>query len=176
MSDGSVWEALREQHQEVAGQRDPLYLDDPVHDGVVYRYRYVPVAETKGMSKRLSKIRDVTDQAVASAIETIIISLEEIMVQSPAGEIPVGKGGELYPSPLLPLADPGEPPIKFEERLCLGMDFSDNVAKHARSIVREMFARNDYLIIEHAQEIGSWAASTGATVREEFAEEIEGGQ
>jgi hypothetical protein len=177
MSSGSVWEALREKHAEVAGERDPLYLDDPVHDGVVYRYRYVPAAEMKGVVKRLSKIRDSITQQVASSIETIILSLEEIMVQAPDGEVPTNAAGvELHPQPLKPLADEGEPPITFEERLCRGMEFPDGTEKSARRIVRTMFARNDYLIIDHAQEISGWAASTGENVRDDLSEEIEGGQ
>jgi hypothetical protein len=176
MSDGSVWEALRKQKNEIASDREPLYLDSPVYDGVVFRYRYVPIEETKAMGRRLAKIRDITDQAVASAIETILLSIDEIMVQARDGEIPTGRGGvSLYSAPLKRLADEGEPPIKFDERLCAGMEFSEKVAEHARSIVREMFGRNSYLILEHAREISEWAASTGETVRDELKGEIEGG-
>jgi hypothetical protein len=177
MSRSSVLEALRKQHAEVSGDRDPLYLDDPVHDGVVYRYRYVPAQETKGSSKRLSKVKDPTDQAILSAVETILISIEEIMIVTPDGEIPLAEDGtKLYPLPLAPLADNDEPAIKFDECLCHALGFPAGTEQSARKIVREMFAKNDYLIIEHAQEIGEWAASTGSRVREEFAEEIAKGQ
>jgi hypothetical protein len=174
MSQGSVWEALREKHREVTGERDPLYLDDPVHDGVVFRYRYVPAEELKATTKRLVKIRDRIDQRVASAVETILLSLEEIMVQAPDGEIPTGRSGELYPTPLKPLADDGEPPITYEERLCEGMGFPKGTEKSAKRMVREMFARNSYLIIDHADEISAWAASTGEIVRDDLEENLEG--
>lgn len=169
---GSVWARLREQHEEIASERDPLYLDDPVHDGVVFRYRYVPLQETKGATKRLRKIKDATDQTLASSIETLLLTLDEVMIMAPSGEIPTGRHGQpLYPQPLKPLAESGEPPIRFDERLCAGMGFPPKTANEAKRIVRRMFV-NDYLIIAHAQEVSEWLASTGTEVSEDFAGEL----
>jgi hypothetical protein len=166
---GNVWSALREQHREVSENTDPLYLDDPIHPGVVFRYRYVPLRDTKKATKRVSKIRDPTDQTLASAIETILLSLDEILVVNPAGEIPKGlHGRELYAQPLAPLAEDGEPPQKFDERLCAAMEFPEGTARVAASIVRQWFANKEYLIIEHAQEISAWFTEVGTDVREDF--------
>lgn len=171
----SVWEQLRAQHGDVADDRDPLYLDDPMHDGVVYRYRYVPAQEMKGATKRISKIKNPVDLQVAVAIEQLVASLDAVMVIAPDGEIPVGKDGQLYPEPLKELADDGELPIRFDERLCDGMGFPADTKTHVRKIVREMFKRNDYALIGHSQEVAEWTAEVGTAVREEFSEEISGG-
>ncbi len=170
---GSVWAYLKRQHQPLTEERDPLYLDDPVHDGVVYRYRYVPLENTRNAQKRIAKMRDPIEQAIAGAADTLILALDEIMVTAPDGIVPIGDDGEsLYSRPLKPLADPGQPPIRFDEVLCNGMGFPAKVASHARNIVREMFVHNDYLLIAHAQEVSAWIAEVGAVVRDEFSEAL----
>jgi hypothetical protein len=173
----SVWEALRKQHGEVAEDKDPLYLDDPMHDGVVYRYRYVPAQQMKKPAKRLAKIADPVSLRIAVAIEQLVSSLDGIMVLSPNGEIPKdAEGRELYPEPLIELADDGEAPIRFDERLSKGMGFPADTETHVRKIVRAMFKGNDYALIEHAEEVSEWTSQVGTAVREEFEEELEKGR
>jgi hypothetical protein len=172
---GSVWGALREQHKEIVDNTDPLYLDDPIHPGVVFRYHYVPLRDTKKASKRISKIRDKTEQTLASAIETILLSLDEILIASGDGVVPKGQHDrELYSQPLRPLAEEGEPAMKFDERLVAGMEFPEGTSRVAASIVLQWFARKEYLIIEHAQEISAWFTEVGDGVREEFGEALGG--
>jgi hypothetical protein len=170
---GSVWSALKERHKEVSENTDPLYLEDPIHPGVVLRYHYVPLRDTTKASKRISKLKDPAAQTLASAIETILLSIDEIVIVSPDGEIPRGIGGrELYPQPLKPLAESGEPPMKFDERLCAAMEFPPNTSRLASSIVFQWFARKEYILIEHAQEISASFTEVAEDVREEFAEEL----
>jgi hypothetical protein len=171
---GSVRASLRAQHQEIIEDTDPLFLADPVHSGVVFRYHYVPLRNTTQASKRISKLRDPAAQTLASAIETILLSIDEIMVLDPNGTIPKGVGGrELYPQPLSPLADPGQPPIRFDEQLCEVMGFPADTAKLAANIVRQWFGpRGEYLIIEHAQEVSAWFTDVTGDVREEFGDSL----
>jgi hypothetical protein len=170
---GSVWSTLRDQHREVTENTDPLYIADPIHPGVVLRFRYVPLADTKGATKRIVKISDKVDQTLVSSIETILLSLEEIHVVSPDGEIPLGQNDRvLYDEKLKPLADEGEAPMQFDERVCAGMGFPAGTADKAAKIVREWFARKDYVIIQLAQEISAWFTQVGPGVRDEFEESL----
>lgn len=172
-SPGSVWSALKERHKEVSENTDPLYLEDPIHPGVVLRYHYVPLRDTTKASKRVSKLKDPAAQTLASAVETILLSIDEIMVVSPDGEIPKGIGDrELYPQPLKPLAEPGEPPMKFDERLCEGMEFPAGTSRLAASIVFQWFAKKEYILIEHAQEISASFTEVADDVREQFGESL----
>jgi hypothetical protein len=170
---GSVWSGLRERHKEVSENTDPLFLDDPIHPGVVLRYHYVPLRSTTQASKRISKLRDPAAQTLASAVETILLSIDEIMLVDPEGVTPHGVGGrELYPQPLKPLAQPGEPPMRFDERLCAGMEFPDGTSRVAASIVFHWFAKKEYVLIEHAQEVSASFTEVADDVREEFEESL----
>jgi hypothetical protein len=170
---GSVWGALRERHKEVSDNTDPLYLDDPIHPGVVLRYHYVPLRNTTQASKRISKLRDPAAQTLASAVETILLSIDEILVVHPDGEVPTGvTGRELYSEPLRPLAEPGEPPMKFDERLCAGMEFPEGTSRVGASIVFHWFAKKEYILIEHAQEVSASFTEVAEDVRDEFEESL----
>lgn len=172
----SVWDALRAQHNEVAEDCDPLYLDDPMHAGVVYRYRWVPAQDLKPQVKRLAKVKEPIDLQLAVAIEQLVGSLEAVMVMAQDGHVPKGKdGSDLYPEPLKELAEEGDPPITFEERLCDGMQFPEKTRTHVRKIVRAMFKGNDYALKKHADEVAEWTAEVGTAKRDEFSEEIAGG-
>jgi hypothetical protein len=169
---GSVWEQLREQHREVTDERDPLYIDDPVHDGVVFRYRYVPLEASEKSLKRVSKVKGQLRQAVALGIDRILLCLDEILIAAPDGEIPLGHGDrKLYSLPLKPLSDDGVP-MKFDERLCDAMGFPPGTAKSAANIVRKWFAGNGYAIADHAGEVSEWLAEVSSDVRDEFEESL----
>ncbi len=170
---GSVWGALREQHREVTENTDPLYLEDPVHPGVVFRYRYVAFRGTTKANKRLAKIKDRTEQTLESAIESLLLSLDEIMIAHPTGIVPKGQHERvLYPKPLKSLAEDGEPPLRFDERLCAGMGFPEGTSHSAKRIVFEWFARKDWLILQQADEIGEFFTEASTDVREEFSEAL----
>lgn len=168
----SAWAALRDRHKQIIQERDPLYIEDPVHDGVVLRYRYVPLEDSEGSVKRVQKVRGAVRQTVAGSIERILLCIDEIMVEAPDGEVPLGRGGvKLYGSPVKPLSD-DEIPIKFDERLCQGMEFPDGTSQSAAKIVRVWFANNGYQIVEHAAEVTEWLAEATPEVREEFEEAL----
>jgi hypothetical protein len=170
---GTVWEGLRQQHGEVVGERDPLYIDDPIHDGVVLKYVYKPLEDSEKSLKRARKVKGELRQVVALSIGRIIDCLDEILVVARDGEIPEGKGGrKLYPQPLKPLADEGDAPMRFDERLAESMGFPAEKSRTATNIVRQWFGNNGYLIGDHAGEISEWLAEVGDEVREEFEETL----
>jgi hypothetical protein len=168
---GSVWETLRRQQAEIAEERDPLYIDDPVHDGVVLRYRYVPLEAAEKSLKKVRKVKGELRQTVALSIERILLCLDEILTVAPDGEIPVGLGGrKLYAQPLKPLSDDGIP-MKFDQRLCEAMGFPAGTSNVAGNIVRKWFG-NSYVIAEHAGEVSEWLTEVGSDVRDEFSEAL----
>jgi hypothetical protein len=170
---GTVWEGLRQQHKEVVADRDPLYIDDPVHDGVVLKYVYKPLEDSEKSLKRARKVKGELRQVVALSIGRIIDCLDEIYIVAPDGEIPEGKGGrKLYPQPLKPLAHEGDAPMRFDERLAQSMDFPAEKSHTAANIVRQWFGFNGYLIGEHAGELSEWLAEGVDEVRDEFEEAL----
>lgn len=165
----SVWADLTREHAELAAERDPLYLRIPGYDHLVARYRYVPLGQTKKSTKALMKIKDVTDATVFAAIHSLLLAIEELMVTHPDGVKPVGRDGdELFDLPLLALANPGDPPIQFDDRLCAGMGWDSGRA--AAQIVRDLFAQNERAILEHAGELAEWTNGAAREVRDDFVE------
>ena len=150
----SVWERLRAEHQKLAAERPPLELEVPGSDWLVVRYRYVPLKETAKTAERLRKVRDISDQALLAAVDTLILACEEILVRLPDG--------------LSPLAGEGEEPIRFDERLARGMEWEPGPTGYsARSICRRLFM-NDYAIMEQAAQVSEWMSDTGKEIGDEF--------
>lgn len=175
VEDGSVWARLRAEHKRAVDDNDPLYLACPVHPGIVYRYKYVPLENTKAATERLVKIRDRTDQAVASALDTLILALDEVMVLARDGQIPIGRDDQkLFQYPIKPLADPGDAPIKFDERLAVGLGLSDKAANNVKRLIRELFVR-DQIIIQHALDVSEWIGEVGTSVRTALEGNLSGG-
>lgn len=166
----SVWADLRRQHAEVAGDVDPCYLPIETYTGVVARYRYVPLDDTKAATNRQVRVKDLTDLSRIAAIDMLVLALEELCVVAPDGDIPRGKDGrELYPHPLKPLGNVGEPPMRFDERLASSMGFPEGLT--ASQIVRHFFAQDDRTIMDHAGRLGEWTS----TARRAVAEDLAGG-
>lgn len=160
--DGSVWAQLRAEHAKLAEAREPLVLDVPGYTGVKIRYHFVELGETEATTKKLAKVKSITQQALYSAIDTLILACDEILVTLPdARKRPVVR----------PLADDGDPPIKFDHRLAEGMEWPAKMT--ARQIVHRLFGgkQGEYLILDQAQEVSAWIAGQ----REEVAEEFVGG-
>lgn len=170
---GTIWEALRALHKEVVAERDPLYIDDPMHDGIVFKYVYKPLEDSEKSLKRARKVKGELRQVVALSIGRIIDCLDEIYMVAPDGEIPEGKGGrKLYAQPLKPLALDGEAPMRFDERLAESMEFPTEQSRTAVNIVRQWFGNNGYLIGEHAGELSEWLTEGVDEVRDEFEEQL----
>jgi hypothetical protein len=170
--DGSVWAQLQAEHAEISRSRDPLYLDVPGYSGLVIRYHFVELSETERTTRELAKVKAVTQQTLLSSIDTLILACDEILVAAPDGQKPVGASGQsLYPLPVKPLGDPGEPPVRFDHRLSEGLEWPANMK--ARQIVHKLFGgkKGEYRIIGQAQEVSAWIAGE----RQEIAEEFLGG-
>lgn len=154
--DGSVWAQLRAEHAKLAEAREPLILDVPGYTGVKIRYHFVELAQTEATTKKLAKVKSITQQALYSAIDTLILACDEILVELPAG--------------VRPLADDGDPPIRFDHRLAEGMGWPPNLK--ARQIVHRLFGgkQGEYLLIDQAQEVSAWIGGQREEVAEEFVE------
>ncbi|MCU1676106.1 MAG: hypothetical protein JWM93_864, partial [Frankiales bacterium] len=97
----SVWADLRRQHERIASDVDPLYLPIPGYNGIVAKYRYVELDETKASSNAAARIRDITDQARTASIDSLILALDEIQMMAADGVRPTGRGGNvLFDQPL----------------------------------------------------------------------------
>lgn len=165
----SVWADLQREHDELAADRDALYLSIPGYEHLVAKYRYVPLREMKKSNNKLRQIKDLTDATVIASVDSILMACDELLVTHPDGEKPLGTSGTpLFDLPLLALADEGDPPIRFDDRLCLGMGWP--TGQDAHQIVRNLFAKNERLILQHAQELAEWTNSTAREVRGDFVE------
>lgn len=165
----SVWADLRRQHAEIAGDVDPCYLAVETYTGVVARYRYVPLEDTKKQTNEQMKIKDITDLSVKAAVDSLILAIEGLYIVSAEGEIPLGKNGvELYSLPLIQLGDPDEPPIKFDERLARNMHLGENLT--VAQTVRRFFA-DSRTLNDHASQLGEWTANA----RKAVAKDVSGG-
>lgn len=166
----SPWDALRKQEAEVGNEEDPLYLADPMRAGVVFRYKYVPLGATKGATERLSKIVNKTDLALSSAISSLLLSLDEILVEAPDGVVPLAKDGttKLWDYPVKPLADPGEAPMRFDERVVKAMGYPSQDCKRSYDVLRHWYRFNDFQILEQSRQVGEWNANVGTVVRDEL--------
>lgn len=149
---GSVWETMRQAHTALTNDREPLELE--VGDGIIVRYRYVPLEDTEASAKQLAKIKSQTQQAITAAIDTLQLACDEILVRLPDG--------------VKPLADPGTPPVRFDHRLAAGMGWPDNLT--GRQIVYRLFGgkTGEYRIIRQAERVTEWMAAEGAEVADDF--------
>jgi hypothetical protein len=156
-ADGSVWSQLRAEHAKIGEDREPLILDVPGYTGLKIRYHFVELSQTEATTKKLAKVKSLTQQTLYSAIDTLILACDEILVTLPDG--------------VRSLADDGDPPIKFDHRLAEGMEWPANMT--ARQIAHRLFGgkQGEYLLLEQAQEVSAWIAGQ----REEVAEEFVGG-
>lgn len=152
--DGSVWAQLRAEHAKLAEAREPLILDVPGYTGTKIRYHFVELGQTEASTKKLAKIKSITQQTLISAIDTLLLACDEILVELPGG--------------VRPLADDGEPPIKFDHRLAEGMGWPDNLK--ARQIVHRLFGgkKGEYRILNQAREVSAWIEGEQEEVAEEF--------
>lgn len=168
--DGSVWAIARAAHADLARkheERKPLELavtdrnDDEI--GIVIRFKFVELSATEKSTKGLQQMRALTDQALYSAIDTLILACDEILVRVPAGERDTGTFG----NGLRPLGEPGRP-VRFDYQLCEGMGWE---RMRARDIVIKLFDGEEgkYAILDMAQEVSAWIKSTGSEAGTDFA-------
>jgi hypothetical protein len=165
--DGSVWASLRQQHAEVAAERKPLVLDVPGFDGLRVRYRYFPMSASSKSVRGIQKLRDVTEQALVAAIDTLLLACDEFLVANPVDP----RAERLGPDAgYAPLCDPGEPPIRFDRQLAAGMQWPDAQKMSARQIVRRLFGgeNGDWALVQHAREVTEWLGSEREQVAEDF--------
>lgn len=167
--DGSVWAVARAAHADLARkheERKPLELDvtgDGGETGIVIRFKFVELGATEKSTKGLQAMRALTDQALYSAIDTLILACDEILVRLPKGERENGTFG----SGLRPLGEPGRP-VRFDYQLCDGMGWE---RMKARDIVVKLFDGEEgkYAILDMAQEVSAWIKSTGDEASTDFA-------
>jgi hypothetical protein len=154
--DDSVWAQLRAEHAKIGEDREPLILEVPgyVAAGLQIRYKFVNLEETEATTKKLQQVRGLTTQALFSAIDTLLLACDEILVRLPDG--------------VRPLADDGEPPIRFDHRLAEGMQWPSGLK--ARQIVHRLFGgkQGEYQILDQAREVSAWIAGERSDVGEEF--------
>lgn len=163
-SSNGVWAGLRKQHAAVSEERAPLLLEVPGYDGLWVRYKYVPLAGRKKSVEKVAALKDTVDQQLWASVDLLRDACDEILVANP-------HDARADTSGLAPLCDPGEPPIRFDRVLARGMEWTDADLLSARQIVRRLFGdeAGDYLLIEHAAEVGKWMGSEREAIAEEFA-------
>ncbi|MCA1571698.1 MAG: hypothetical protein LC798_15570 [Chloroflexi bacterium] len=160
--DGSVWTQLRREHEQLASAREPLELDVPGYSGLRIRFKFVPLADTESRAKALSKVREVTAQALYGCMDTLIMACDEFRVLRP--DDPRADKG------YAPLAEPGQPPIRFDRVLAEGLGLPKHNELSARQVVHHVFGgeQGHYLIMEMARQVSEWMASTREDVSDEF--------
>lgn len=153
----SVWDRLRADHERIAADRPPLELDVPGYHGtLVVRYRFVPLKDATRNAEKLARLKDIGEQALLSAIDTLILACQEILVRDP-------DTGDLRG-----LADDGDEPIRFDERLARGMSWTPGPTGFtARAITRKLFS-NDYALIQQAREVSEWMSESAQEIGDDF--------
>lgn len=165
------WEKIRQQHEEISREHEPLYLELPApYEGVWVRYKYVPLKERKGSMKSIAALDDETEQGFWASVDLIRDACDEIMVADP-DDPRAGKDPERGDYQIAPLCDDGDPPIRFDRPLARGMEWPDAELLSGRQIVCRVFGgkQGDYLLLEHARAVGKWMGSERVKVAEEFA-------
>lgn len=168
---GPFWAKLQAAHKEISSAHEPLYMELPdPYEGIYVRYRYVPLEERKGSMKNLAALEDETAQAFWGCVDIIRDACDEIMVANP-DDPRAGKDKAKADYGLAPLCDEGDPPIKFDRVLARGMEWKDAHLLSGRQIVRRVFgdAEGDYVLMEHARQVGKWMGAERTKVAEEFA-------
>jgi hypothetical protein len=176
VADGSVWAIARASHAELARRRQarrPLELsvdgdDDREDTGIVVRFKWVPLSAMEKSTKGLAQIRAQTEQALFAAIDTLHVACDELLVRLPDNGVTLPDGRVV--SGLTPLAGPGEPPVRFDHRLCDGMGWPRD-GMTARKIVHKLYGgvEGQYAILEAALEVTKWIRGTGEDAAEDFA-------
>lgn len=153
----SLFDGLRQQYKELA-EKKSTQLAIPGYSGkLIAQYRLIDVtSELKKITARIrAQYQAFEDQALYSTIDIMILSCEGLSYLDDDGVL----------RPLSDAFGPGEPPVKFDDRLAtfLGFD-SDN----ARDTVLNVFAHNQVAIIAHGQQLQRWMTTLGEQVSQEF--------
>ena len=153
----SVWDRLRADHERIAADRPPLELDVPGYHGtLVVRYQYVPLRDAAKRAEKLAKLKDGFRKGLIMAIDTLILACQEILVRDP-------DTGDLRG-----LADDGDEPIRFDERLARGMGWEPGPTGYsARDICQRLF-ENDYALIKQAEDVTSWMSESAQEIGDDF--------
>lgn len=153
----SVWDRLRADHERIAADRPPLDLEVPgYHGALLVRYRFVPLKDATRNAEKLARLKDIGEQALLSAVDTLILACQEILVRDP------DTGG------VRGLADDGDEPIRFDERLARGMNWTPGpTGFSARAIARKLFS-NDYALIQQAREVSEWMSESAQEIGDDF--------
>jgi hypothetical protein len=160
---GSIWSQLRAEHAQLANEREPLILPVPGLPHMAVRYRWYPMSAEEKSAQRILKLRERTTQAVESAIATLLLACDELLVMNP-DDPRANDGG------WAPLTEPGFPPVKFDRVLCEGMEWPNPELMNARRIVRKLFGdeKGERALIRHAFEVSEWLAEEGEQIDEGF--------
>jgi hypothetical protein len=166
VEDGSIWGVARASHAELARkqqERKPLELDIG-ENGIVMRCKWFALHDTEKSVNGIAQLRSSTEQKLYAAIDMLILACDELLVRV-SDEF---RAEHNLPAGLVPLADPGDPPIRFDHRLCAGMGWEP---MSVRKCVRKMFGgeAGDWPLIDAAMEVDGWLRGTGEDVAEDFA-------
>lgn len=148
----SILGSLREARAKLGTDADPLYLEVPGYDGqLIIRYKWIPFRDLTRTSQQLSKISEPTQQAVAAAADTVVLTCEEVYVNVDGQRLPLSTDGT---------------PVTFgDPRLAYALGFETQAS--ARDNAIRVF-KNEYALLQQAAEVTEWLKDTTQKVDAAF--------
>lgn len=155
----SLKDRLRRQRQEQAENKFHD-LDIPGYNGEMFiRYRLLESTELDSISQKVrQETRNRSDRVLLSALDSLIMSCEEVWVRENGKEIPLRQYEEYEGSK--------EVPVRFNIELAEFLAFTDMLPDPptARSVVLAMFGGNDIAAQAHSAANAQWMMRAGAEV------------
>lgn len=149
--DASILGQLRASRAKIGAGAEPLKLAIPGYDPeVVVKYKWVPLKTLTRTAQSLSKMTEMSEQAIAAAADTVVSTCHEVCVRI---------NGELVP------LSTSDVPVTFgDPRLAYALGFGN--PGNARQMAVLAF-NNEHALINLAAEIVEWLKDTTRRVDEE---------
>jgi hypothetical protein len=152
--DSTILARLREK-REALGVKKTVVLPIPGYEGeLAVRYAWKPYEELARRGQALQKVKDPTRRDLWAAADTLIQLCVEVVI--PSEESEDGWRG---------LAEDGDEPIRFDDRLADALGFD---ADSARATVFGVFAANDYAVLNAALQLSAWLQDATQEVDADF--------
>jgi hypothetical protein len=166
LSQTSALNALRARYQRIAANTDVYDVPIPGYDGLLIgRYQKPSNQTMKTVQRNLTREakRNPTDAEINAAADLLVEALVELRV--PKGKKELRKDD---PDPTAPLAEPGEPPMIYDNRLAESMGMPGAARLEPHMVVRELFGgeRCGAPIIAHFGAIMGWASGSSEDAAE----------